>query len=446
MKRADLVLAAAAAALAAFAGAATLTPPAAAAGRYVAIGDSIAGATDSYADRFAARLGITDVHKLVSGATAVQATQAELPPAVALIAGAPAPAVVSLQIGGHDYLTGNCNGDWNRPTCDFADGLNGLLGRLRTALDARPGDEPLYVVAYYNPASGLGGAQEQMFDDGLRGADGRIDTSAHGDDWGLTDVTAWLACRYGATLVDPWAAFKAGGQALMADSLHPTPAGQQLLADLMSDPAAGGPTPACPATTPFADTAADTGDGQAHGIVEPRLSATRWWFEYGPTVAYGRSSPVGQLPPSAGTRAVAAPLPTGAAPIYHVRLVVENGLGRFAGDDRVVAVVRPPTLGASRRGRPLRSLVLAHGVALRIPSTGTTVAVRGWLRRAGRDPLVLDARLTWPPGATRAVRVPLTAGGRRVLRQAVHPRLTLRLTARGPGGVSAPVRLSLALR
>ena len=420
---------------------------ASAAGRYVAIGDSIAAASGSYVDRFAARLAVADVHKLTSGDTAVQASRFELPAALALIGDGSDTTVVSLQIGGHDYLSGNCNGDWNRPTCDFADGLNALLAGLRTALDADPGAEPLLVVAYYNPASGLANATERMFDAGLRGSDGRIDTSAHGDDWGQTDVIGWLACRYGATLVDPWAAFKVGGQSLMADQVHPNATGQAVLTDLLSDPAAGGPTPSCPPTTPFAVTDADTGDGQAHGVVEPRLIAARWWFEYGPTAAYGRSTPVGLLTPSAGPRAVTAHLPASAPNTrFHVRLVVENDRGRAAGEDRLVTIPGPPALHASLRGRRLRSRILAHGVALRIRSTGRVVTVRGWLRRRGDDPLVLHARLPWTAGATRTIRVPLTARGRRLLRHAARPRLTLRLLASGPGGRSRPVRLSLPVR
>ena len=423
-------------------------PATASASRFVAIGDSIAAAQGSYVDRYAARLGIDDVHRLTSGDRASQAVHSVLPAAVALIDDGTDTTVVTVQIGGHDYLTHNCDGGWNRPTCDFADALNALLKRLRTALDADPGPEQFLVVAYYNPASGLGNPTEHMFDVGLRGADGRIDTTAHGDDWGLTDVTGWLACRSGATLVDPWAAFKAGGQSLMADTLHPTPAGQAILADLLGDPSAGGPAPGCPLTPPFAVTGADSGDGRAHGIVEPRLAAARWWFEYGRTPAYGRSTPVEHLPGSAGPRAVAADLPpsepgTG----YHVRLVVENDLGRNTGEDRVVITPGRPRLQASLRGRRLRSVVLAHGVGLRIHSTGRSVRIRGRLRRSHHDPLVLRARLPWTAAATtRNVRVTLTPHGRHLVLHTRRPRLALTLVAEGPGGISRPVRLSLRLR
>ena len=444
MRRGFRRLALLAAVLAVLAGASPAS--AAAAGRYVAIGDSIAAASDSYVDRFAVRLGIADVHKLMSGDTAVQAVKSELPAALALIGDGTDTTVVTLQIGGHDYLSGNCNGDWNRPTCDFADGFHTLVSGLRGALDLDPGAERFLIVAYYNPASGLGGAREQSFDAGLRGTDARIDTSAHGDAWGLTDVTGWLTCRSGATFVDPWAVFKAGGQSLMSDSLHPNATGQAVLTDLLGDPAAGGPAPTCPATTPFAVTDADTGDGRAHGVVEPRLAAARWWFEYGSTTAYGSATSVGVLAPSAGPRAVEADLPASRPNgTFHVRLVVENERGKAAGQDRVVTMPGPPELDVSLRGRALRR-ILARGIALRIHSTGHSIAVRGRMRRPGHDPLVLGRRLPWQVGATRTVRVQLSARGRRLVRRATRPRLALVVTADGPGGVSEPVRLALRPR
>lgn len=53
-------LAAVVLAMTVLAGAGGVPATASAAGRYVAIGDSIAGASDSYVDRFAARLGVAD--------------------------------------------------------------------------------------------------------------------------------------------------------------------------------------------------------------------------------------------------------------------------------------------------------------------------------------------------------------------------------------------------
>jgi len=69
---------------------------------------------------------------------------------------------------------------------------------------------------------------------------------------------------------------------------------------------------------------------------------------------------------------VAAPLPeTGAATIYHVRLVTENDRGRFAGADRVVVMPQTPDLAAQLRGDRSRPMILARGVRLHVRTTGT---------------------------------------------------------------------------
>ena len=405
------------------------------------------GFSNSYVDQYAARLGAGDVQKFTSGNTAAEVANLVVPNAIAQIDDGTDTRAVIVQLGGQDYLRGNCRSGWNRPDCDYADGLNAVLIRLRAALDRDPGDEQLFVVAYYNPASGLGNETERFFDAGLRGADGRIDTSAHGGDWGQTDVIAWLACRNGATFVDPWSAFKAGGQSLMLDQLHPNATGQAILAGLLADPAAGGPAPTCAPTTPFADTSPDAGDGRAHGVVEPRLAAARWWFEYGATTAYGQSTPVRDLPASAGTRAVTEDLPMSRPNTrFHVRLVVENDVGRAVGDDRLVTTPGPPKLRASVPGSALRGGILARGVAMRIFSTGTSVTVGGRLMRSGRDPRVLFQRLPWTAGTKRTIRIALTRRGRSLVKHARRPRLGLRLFATGRGGASRPIQLSLRLR
>jgi hypothetical protein len=261
----------------------------------------------------------------------------------------------------------------------------------------------------------------------------------------MTDIIGWLACRHGAALADPWAAFKAGGQSLMADSLHPTAAGQELIARIVADPPLGGPTPSCPATTPFAVTKHDRGDGQARGVVEPRLAPARWWFEYGSSTAYGSATEPQTLPPSAGPRAVAVTLPAAwKGRTAHVRLVVENGVGRFAAADQPLAVPDLPALSATGPARRSRRALLRRGLPVRIGSTGTVVTAEGKLRRAGRDPVVLRRRMAWHPGGVRRIRLRLTQRGRRlVTRSARTVRLSVRLTATGPGGVSPPVRLTL---
>jgi len=90
-------------------------------------------------------------------------------------------------------------------------------------------------------------------------------------------------------------------------------------------------------------------------------------------------------------------------------------------------------------------MILARGVRLHVRTTGISLAVRGRLRRRGRDPLVLRDRIAWTAGAERDVRAGLSAHGRHLLRRARRPRIALTLVARGPGRVSAQDRVPPAL-
>ena len=417
---------------------ALLAAPAAALadGRMIAIGDSIAGATNSYVERHAAALGITDVHKITSGDSTGQALSSDVPQAIALIDDPSDTRVVSVALGGHDYLQHLCANGWNRPDCAFADNIYAILTRLRAALVNDPGDEPLLMFAYYNPASGLGNADERNFDAGFLGRDGRVDLTGHGDDWGSIDVVDWVSCRSGATMVDAYPAFKQGGQALMLDELHPNSAGQQVLAELFEDPSRGTPTGPCPATTPFATTLPGSADGSAHGTVEPRLAPTRWWFEYGPTTAYGAKTAVQTLPASAGIRPVSAVLPAG---VHHVRLVAENDVGRFAGNDQVV---KAPSmkLWAAFAGRQSVRTLLARGAAVRVWTTGTSVEVRVL---TGKGALLKKVVRQVTPRLATTIRVRLDPWAVRIVRRWRDPRLALTVTGRDGLRASPPVRLAL---
>ena len=61
------------------------------------------------------------------------------------------------------------------------------------------------------------------------------------------------------------------------------------------------------------------------GTVDPGGAATSYFFEYGPTIAYGKQTTAGQLP--AGTVRVKVGQPvTGLATGYHYRLVATNSV------------------------------------------------------------------------------------------------------------------------
>jgi hypothetical protein len=80
------------------------------------------------------------------------------------------------------------------------------------------------------------------------------------------------------------------------------------------------------------------------GRVDPNRSTTRWWFEYGPTTAYGSRTPDAEpLRGSYGhtVSAVIAGLEPGR--VYHFRVAAENAAGVVVGGDRGFRTLRAPT-------------------------------------------------------------------------------------------------------
>jgi hypothetical protein len=106
-----------------------------------------------------------------------------------------------------------------------------------------------------------------------------------------------------------------------------------------------------------------------HGSIFPANQATSYYFEYGPTLAYG--SQAQGAGPVSGTRTVFVSAPiAGLAPFttYHYRLVASNSTGTAYGQDRTVTTRRVPltfTLAprASRvlAGRPFIVSGQLHG-------------------------------------------------------------------------------------
>lgn len=69
------------------------------------------------------------------------------------------------------------------------------------------------------------------------------------------------------------------------------------------------------------------------GTVNPRGAVTTYYFQYGPTIAYGRQSTPATLPAGL-TRVKVGQAVTGILPGYHYRLVASNGYGPTLGKDR----------------------------------------------------------------------------------------------------------------
>lgn len=107
------------------------------------------------------------------------------------------------------------------------------------------------------------------------------------------------------------------------------------------------PGAAAAATRPSASTgaAADVTDQSATltGTVNPEGSATSWFFQYGPTVAYGSSTPAVSAGAGTTAKAVAAAIASlTPATRYHYRLVAQSAAGTALGSDRTFTTARQP--------------------------------------------------------------------------------------------------------
>lgn len=112
--------------------------------------------------------------------------------------------------------------------------------------------------------------------------------------------------------------------------------------------AAGGWAPAsASAAAPKATTggAKDVSYGAAtvNGTINPGGEATSYYFQYGPTHAYGGQTGIG----SAGAGAKGVPVSVGLAglqplTVYHYRLVAVNGAGTSFGNDRTFQTTKVP--------------------------------------------------------------------------------------------------------
>jgi hypothetical protein len=121
------------------------------------------------------------------------------------------------------------------------------------------------------------------------------------------------------------------------------------------------------------------------GKVVPNGAQTKYHFQYGPTVEYGRTTPGGTIAADAGPTRLAEPL-TGLMPYtrYHMRLVATNAAGRTVGLDKTFYTLRAPT-GVTITADPAR------------PVWGAPVAVMGAVSGEGiRNIEVMLEQATFP--------------------------------------------------
>lgn len=235
-------------------------PAAGAAGTYVALGDSLAygiGASEPAGKGYvgvlygslSGGLFIDDLSNLGQpGATSGSLRGFQLASALAEINAATDTKLVTIDIGGNDFISAICNLDWGTPSCPFRANFAATLDDLLGALTADPGTETLATMAYYNPSAGLGPPNETAVDGQLFGANGVLGASDSGADVGLNDVILQESQDRGLPMANPYAAFDTAGQALISgDGTHPNDAGHAAIAqsfcDLSAIPCGSEPPP-----------------------------------------------------------------------------------------------------------------------------------------------------------------------------------------------------------
>ena len=92
------------------------------------------------------------------------------------------------------------------------------------------------------------------------------------------------------------------------------------------------------------------------GVLNPRNSATTYWFEYGATSGYGSSLPAAQDADAGSQNVPVAAIQRlqglTAATTYHYRLVAHNAAGTSDGVDATFTTTNPPAPSAVRAGIP----------------------------------------------------------------------------------------------
>lgn len=198
-------------------------------GVYVALGDSAtSGYVPGVAEHLNTSVGIAQTEDFSRGGESAASlrTSGQLTEALAAIDAPTDTRALTINIGGNDVL-GGC--DVPADSCAVRANIDATLDDLTLALDEDAGSEIFLLMAYYNPATG-GEPNEALYDDLLLGDD--LDLVCNpGDpqDLGLNDVIAELADSHDALLANPYDAFTTGGQAFMADDLHPNAAGYEAI-------------------------------------------------------------------------------------------------------------------------------------------------------------------------------------------------------------------------
>jgi hypothetical protein len=192
-------------------------------------------------------------------------------------------------------------------------------------------------------------------------------------------------------------------------------------------------------------------------------------FEYGPTTAYGSSTPdqlAGPAPDPASFAATLAVLAPGTT--FHYRAVAVTDFGLVAGADATFTTLsttthseprrRPLTVNLKLLSKRLREALKSHKLKLQVTLSGagqvslkvTVKTIAGRLSRRGRKSaktiVIATAKLSFKTGARRTLTVRLSKSGRRLLAHARHAKLTILATARDAAGAHGTASLAQTLK
>lgn len=162
------------------------------------------------------------------------------------------------------------------------------------------------------------------------------------------------------------------------------------------------------------------------GVVDTRARATTWWFEYGTSTTYGKTTPAKSAGSKAGPQAVSAQL-SGLVPAttYHYRLVAKSDAGTTRGGDAVVTTL---------------------GVTLNVVAQQTVYGARVRLfgqvpTRVGNEQVIVFAQ-PFGEGSPRAVATVLTAADG-TWQYLARPGIATTYTASWRNRLAAPVTVAV---
>jgi phosphodiesterase/alkaline phosphatase D-like protein len=199
--------------------------------------------------------------------------------------------------------------------------------------------------------------------------------------------------------------------------------------------------------TVAADSALVTGSLDTHG------RSTTYWFDYGTTTSYGKSTPSRSAGSKAGLQAVNAPLSgLGAATTYHYRLVARSDAGTTRGGDGTFTTTGV-TLTTVARDVVFGGRIRLAGV---VPTRQANEQVVVFLQAYGEDSahsvatVITAADGTWSylarPRIATSYRASWRGGMSQPVTVAVHPRITLKRTRTGHFVARVVARRSFAHR